>query len=198
MVLVKEAHIPNDTELLALCQGGDVSAFDEFVRRHKDRVYGMVYRFLGNHEDALEVAQEVFVRAYQGIGGFQGQSKAGTWLCAIAANLARNRLRDQSRKGRNQGASPDAFQHEAPGAALRAKTESPGAIAQRRELEMSLEYCLDDLPELYRLVFVLRTFEGLSYEEISMSAECPQGTVKSRLNQARRLLGDCLKSRGVL
>ncbi len=198
MVLLKEARVQEDVDLVALCQAGDATAFDEIVRRYKDRIYSLLYRFLGNHEDALDVAQEVFVRAYQGIGGFAGHAKVYTWLYAIAANLARNRLRDQGRKGRNRGASLEALQQDAPGAIGAAPESSPRAVAERRELEAALAACLEALPEVYRLAFVLRTFEGLSYEEIAVSGNCPRGTVKSRLNQARHLLGECLKSRGVL
>lgn len=199
MVLLKEARGQNDADLVELCQTGDSSAFDELVRRYKDRVYSVVYRFLGNHEDALDVAQEVFVRAYRGIGSYQGQAQVYTWLYAIAANLARNRLRDQSRKGRNLGISLEALEDESPGAARAAASEeTPRVLAQRAEFEKTLQGCLDALPELYRLVFVLRTFEGLSYEEIATSANCPEGTVKSRLNQARKRLADCLKLHGII
>ncbi|MCL4218926.1 MAG: sigma-70 family RNA polymerase sigma factor, partial [Candidatus Hydrogenedentes bacterium] len=76
---------------------------------YKDRVYNVVYRFLGNREDALDVAQEVFIRAYGSIGAYQGRAQVFTWLYTIAANLARNRIRDSKRKGRNQGSSLEAL-----------------------------------------------------------------------------------------
>ncbi len=199
MVRLKEARGESDADLVDQCQAGDTAAFDELVRRYKDRVYNVVYRFLGNHEDALDVAQEVFVRAYRGIGQYAGQAQVYTWLYAIAANLSRNRLRDRGRKGRNLGVSLETLEEETPGGARFAATEdTPRVLAQRAELERAMEECLEALPDLYRLPFVLRVFEGLCYEEISASVDCPEGTVKSRLNQARKRLGDCLKLRGMI
>ena len=100
MELLKVEERDADVALLEQCRSGDSSAFDELVRRYKDRVYNVAYRFLGNHEDAQDVAQEVFVRAYRGIEGFKGDSKVYTWLYSIAGNLARNKLRDSKRKAR--------------------------------------------------------------------------------------------------
>ena len=114
MVLLREAREESDAGLVAECRKGDPSAFDELVRRYKDRIYHVVYRFLGNHEDAQDVCQEVFVRAYRGIEGYRGRAKVYTWLYSIAANLARNRLRDGSRRGRNMGTSFEAIEEQAP------------------------------------------------------------------------------------
>lgn len=181
---------------MAECRGGDASAFDELVRRYKDRVYNVVYRFVGNHEDALDVSQEVFVRAYRGIENYRGSAKVYTWLYSIAANLARNRLRDGRRKGRNLGTSLEAMAESGAGKpALAAMAEhDPRAHAERQELDEALQQCLDALPEHYRLAFVLRTFEDLSYEEIGQTLNCPIGTVKSRINQARKRLRERLEA----
>jgi len=190
VVLLREAKICSDAGLVEQCQNGDSTAFDEIVRRYKDRVYNVVYRFVGNHEDALDVSQEVFVRAYRGLQGFQGSSKMYTWLYSIAANLARNRVRDGHRKGRDKGISLEGMQEAAPGV-MQQKVETretPRDEAQRNELDQILQQCLDELPDHYRIAFVLRTFEDLSYEEIADAMGCPPGTVKSRLNKARQLL----------
>jgi RNA polymerase sigma-70 factor (ECF subfamily) len=200
VVLLREARGQSDAGLVAECQQGDTSAFDELVRRYKDRVYHVVYRFLGNHEDALDVSQEVFVRAYGGIQGFKGSAKVYTWLHSIAANLARNRLRDGSRKGRNQGMSLDALAEAAPDMAQDAAStqQNPRDLAQKHELDAMLQQCLEELPDHYRMAFILRTFEDLSYEEIADIMGCPPGTVKSRLNQARKLLRERLESLAVV
>lgn len=197
---LKEARKHTDVVLVDQCQAGDPEAFDELVRRYKDRIYLIVFRFLGNHEDALDVAQEVFVRAYRGIHSFHGHAQVYTWLYSIAANLARNRLRDQSRKGRNQGISLDGMNEAAGdrGQTAVAGQDNPRDAAQHRELQDALQGCLGQLPDTYRMAFVLRVSDGLCYEEIALSLGCPAGTVKSRLNQARKLLRDCLKLRGVL
>ena len=198
MVLLKEVQLHSDSGLIEECRGGDTNAFDELVRRYKDRVYNVVGRFVGNHEDAMDLAQEVFVHAYRGIYSYRGQAEVYTWLYSIAANLARNRLRDQRRKGRNKGVSLDSLYETAPDIAQRAvqASEHPRSIAEKHELDDALRSCIEALPDLYRIAFVLRTFEDLDYEQISVSMECPKGTVKSRLNQARKLLRDCLQTRG--
>lgn len=200
MVLLREARGHSDAGLVEECRKGDTTAFDELVRRHKDRIYNVVFRFLGNREDALDVCQEVFVRAYRSLDGFHGRAKVYTWLYSIAANLARNRLRDTSRKGRNQGTSLDALQERAPNAVPDpgASANTPRDVAQGHELEAVLQECLEELPDHYRMAFVLRTFEDLSYEEIAEVMGCPAGTVKSRLNQARRILRDRLTELAVI
>jgi len=200
VVLLEETQRDSDEDLVRACCEGQASAFDELVRRYKDRVYNVVYRYLGNHEDSLDVALEVFVRAYRNLDSFKGHAQVYTWLYSIAANAARNRLRDRSRKGRNRGISLEALQEASPGAAQAATTNhvNPSHLAQKRELGEGLKACLEDLPDSYRLPFVLRTFDNLSYSDIAASAGCPQGTVKSRLNQARKRLRDCLEQRGLL
>lgn len=200
MVLLEESRKHSDDDLVRACRDGEASAFDELVRRYKDRVYNVVYRYLGNHEDTLDVALEVFVRAHRSLESFKGESQVYTWLYSIAANAARNRLRDRSRKGRDKGVSLEALQERAPAVAQAATTQlvTPSHLAQKRELNEGLKACLEDLPDSYRLPFVLRTFDNLSYAEIAESVDCPQGTIKSRLNQARKRLRDCLTKRGVL
>ncbi len=197
MVLLKEAREHSDVRLVRACQDGDRSAFDELVRRYKDRVYNVVYRFLGNHEDALDVCQEAFVRAYRRLDAFEGRAQVYTWLYSIAANLARNRLRDMGRKGRNKGTSLEAIEERGSGV-LPDRNASPRDEAMGHELEAALQGCLEELPEHCRMVFVLRTSEDLSYGEISQVVGCPVGTVKSRLNQARRLLKERLTELAII
>ncbi|GMW01809.1 MAG: RNA polymerase sigma24 factor [Candidatus Hydrogenedentota bacterium] len=199
LVLLKEARTHTDQGLVEECRKGDSTAFDELVRRYKDRIYYVVYRFLGNREDALDVCQEVFVRAYKSLHTYRGRAQVYTWLYSIAANLAKNRLRDGSRKGRNQGVSLDALEEHAPGAlASASNAKSPSDVVMDCELQHQLQACLAELPEPYRIVFVLRTFDDMSYEDIAEAVGCPVGTVKSRLNQSRKLLRDALKSRGIM
>lgn len=188
-----------DAALVIAFRDGDSAAFALLMHRYKDRVYNVLYRLLGNHEDAQDVVQEVFVRAYGGLNEFRGEARVYTWLYSIALNLARNRVRDLGRKGRDRGVSLDALAEEAPGAAQTASAcDTPRHAAQRRELDDALEACLGGLPEPYRAAFVLRVVDGMNYEEIAEALECPKGTVKSRLNQARGLLRACLEQRGVV
>jgi RNA polymerase sigma-70 factor (ECF subfamily) len=198
--LLKETDPYSDGALVDDCRSGNPAAFDELVRRYKDRVYHVVYRFLGNHEDAQDVSQEVFLRAYQGLNQFEGRSKLYTWLYTIAGNLARNRLRDSGRRGRNRivrlddarEGRPMSEEIAAPAAA------SPEESARAQELEQAMQEVLLTLPEHFRLVFVLRTFDRLNYDEIAEIAGCPKGTVKSRLNHARKQLHARLKERQLI
>lgn len=196
MVLLREAKEHTDVILVEECRNGDASAFEELVRRYKDRIYNVAYRYLGNHEDAQDVAQDVFIRAYRGIREFKGKAKVYTWLYSIAGNLARNKLRDGHRKGRDMGTSLEALEESAPAVARRALGRSSGTpedAARQHEMDELLQRCLEELPEHYRMAFVLRTFEDLSYDEIADAMGCPAGTVKSRLNQARVLLQQRLR-----
>ena len=196
MVLLKEARERSDAGLVEECRSGDGAAFDELVRRYKDRIYNIVYRFVGNHDAAAEVAQETFVRAYRGIAAFRGSAKVYTWLYSIAANRARNWLRDAGRKGRDQAVSLDGLLES--GVDCTRNHQDPRAAAEHHELEEALQRCLSELPDHYRMAFVLRTFEDLSYEEIADALGCPTGTVKSRINQARKMLRDRLQDLAVL
>ncbi len=188
-----------DRTLVERFRAGDEAAFDALVRRNQDRIYGLLWRMLGNREDALDVAQDTFVRAYRGIDGFRAEARFSTWVYGIALNLARNRLRDRTRRGRDRGVSLDSLEADAPGAVPAATTaDCPRAVAERGELETALAACLEHLPETLRGAFALRVFEGLAYDEIADAMECPRGTVKSRLNDARRRLAECLERRGVI
>ena len=201
MELTKDTDPYSDSALIEDCKQGNPAAFDEFVRRYKDRVYCVVYRFLGNHEDAQDVSQEVFLRAYQGLSGFEGRSKVYTWLYSIAGNLARNRLRDSGRRGRNKVVRLDQARAERESgvtADWKSADATPEESARGRELEKGMQEALLTLPEHYRLVFVLRTFDRLNYDEIAEIAGCPRGTVKSRLNHARKQLHARLKEKQLI
>lgn len=189
-----------DETLMQRAQAGDREAFNLVVRRHKDRVYNVVYRYVGSHEDAQDIAQEVFVRAYRNLDSYRHEARATTWLHSIAANLARNRLRDRGRKGRDKGASLDGLQEDAPATAQKAlkAAHTPRAAAEYGELEAALHRCLEALPDMFRMAFVLRTSEELNYDEMAEALGVPRGTVKSRLNGARRRLRACLQASGVL
>ena len=192
MVLLREAKTFSDVNLVQECQAGDPSAFDEIVRRYKNRIYTVIYRFLGDREDSLDVTQEAFIRAYNAIQKFQGTAHVYTWLYRIAANLARNHLRDGSRKGRDKATSLEAMEPSMAQYTTRTDT-TPRTMAEGHELEAQLQQCLNDLPENCRIAFVLRTFDDLSYDEIADVLGCPPGTVKSRIHQARTLLRDRLR-----
>ena len=199
-MLVTEVERDPDAALVEAFQQGDAGAFDRLVRLYKDRAFAVAYRLVGNAQDAEDVAQEAFIRVYRGLGTFRGESRFKTWLYTILTNTARNKIRDGQRKGRNMGTSLDALREEAPGVLKGRDTTgtTPADAARMRETEEALQTCLNELPEHYRSVFVLRIYEEMTYDEIAETVGCPKGTVKSRLNQARSMLHRRLEELGVL
>jgi RNA polymerase sigma-70 factor (ECF subfamily) len=161
-----------DVALLEKCRLGEASAFDELILRYQNPVYNLAYRLLGCHDDARTVARDTFVRAYRGMQDFPDGTRVHTWLYSIAGNLARNVMRELN--------------------------GSRGASETAVEDEDILQEAIEALPEHARTVFVLRTFEGLRYEEIAEAVGCPRGTVNSRMNQARTQLCEALGGRGVV
>ncbi len=189
---------PSDGALIQAHLAGDAQAFTLLVRRYKDRVYAAAFRVVHDPDAAAEIAQETFVRAHRKLGGFRAESSLYTWLYRIAVNLAKNRLRDNARKGRDKGVSLEAMEagHGGLARALESADANPGEAAAAQELRAILWECLDALAEHYREAFVLRVIEGAEYAEIAAALNIPGGTVKSRMNAARKQLAACLDKKG--
>jgi len=184
-----------DEELLESLKRGDEEAFAELMRRYKRRVFGTAYRYLGNHEDAADVAQEVFVKVYRHIGSFTAKAKLNTWIYRIVVNTSVNKLRSRKRRGEEMAESLEKLKEEGMAIPVAANVNpgpTPLESLERKELEGLLQAKLDALPEQYRLVFILRELRQFSYEEIAEMMDVPLGTVKSRLNKARHRLRDML------
>lgn len=189
----------DDFQLVRLAQDHDMDAFSVLIRRHQERAFVLAWRLTGHREDARDLAQEAFVRAWTGLAEFRNESRFGTWLHRILVNLARNRHRDAGRKGRDR-VVPLAVLRDADGHAPEsaATAASPREAAIGHELEAALAACLEGLPEQFREAFVLRVQGGMDYAGIAGVLDCPLGTVKSRISEARRRLARCLGARGVL
>ena len=178
---------PSDWELVQKCQSGEMSAFQELVSRYHQKVYLVILGLLRNREDALEVAQETFLRAYRKIGGFQGGSSFYTWIYRIGVNLAIDAQRRQKRNPLDFRDSMDGVfesQNEV--------ARDPFAEAHDRELREGLIKAINELTPEHKAVIVLRTVEGLSYKEIGAILGCSEGTVMSRLHYARKKLQEKL------
>lgn len=179
-----------DHQLVERSRAGDVAAFEELVKRHQGRAYAIAYRMLGNREDAQEVAQEAFARAYFRLGEFRGTAQFKTWLYRILVNLAT----DQLRRRRPEVLQEDAVLQQV------SIGENPGQNAERQELRQSIRKAVEALPPDLKTVILLREFEGLSYAEIARVIRRPVGTVMSRLFHARRRLqaslGGCRQGEG--
>jgi RNA polymerase sigma-70 factor, ECF subfamily len=165
----------------------DARAFDEIVRRHKNRIYSYVCRMTHDAPDAEDLTQEVFIRAYQSIGRFRADAAVDTWLYRIATNLVIDRFRRVKRAPQQWepldpeddflGALPDTD-----------RESDPEATAQLDELQRQVRKAVSTLPPKLRGAVVLHDIEGLSYEEVAEALGCPVGTVKSRLFNGRNLL----------
>ena len=165
-------------------RAGEARAFEEMVRLHQHRVFGVAVRMLGNGAEAEEVAQETFLRAYRGLAAFRGDAKLSTWLYAIASRLCLNRLAAGERRLTRHG--DEALSR------LPSDHPDPAARAEQGELEAALHRAIAELPDDRRIVVVLRDLEGLSYEEVAETLALPVGTVRSRLHRARMDIKDKL------
>ncbi len=170
-----------DTEasLLAHAQAGDVAAFERLSGRYADRLFMLLLRLLGDRAEAEDVAQEVMLRAWQGITRFRGQSSYFTWLYRIAVNEANRAREKRARRPPGVAIGPDELQLPAP-AAL-----DPSRQAENSELRRALGRALADLPPPLRTALVLRDIEGLSTQEAAEIAGIGEAAFKSRLHQAR-------------
>ncbi|WP_338824248.1 ECF RNA polymerase sigma factor SigW [Moorella humiferrea] len=168
-------------------KNGAVS-FEELVLTYQDKVYNLSYQLTGNHTDAQDLAQEVFVRAYLALGKFRYEADPGTWLHRITVNLFLNLRRKITR---HPTVSLDAPLDTGEGEVTREVAAADGDPQERLvELEMQglVRRALRQLPAEYQAVLVLRELQGYSYDEIASLLGCPPGTVKSRLNRARQAM----------
>ncbi|PWV63377.1 RNA polymerase sigma factor RpoE [Plasticicumulans acidivorans] len=173
-----------DQELVQKVQQGDKRAFDMLVLKYQFKIVKLVSRYVHDQTEALDVAQEAFIKAYRALPGFRGDSAFYTWLYRIAINTAKNYLVAQGR--RPPGSDIDASEAEQyEGASLLKETDTPERFLLRDEIEATVLRAIEALPEDLRTAITLRELEGMSYEEIAQTMGCPIGTVRSRIFRAR-------------
>src|SRR6516162_4438243 len=175
----------SDEDLVARSVAGDTVSFNELVRRWERPIYALAYRQIGREEDARDVCQETFLRAYRALGGFRGQAKFSSWLYRIALNLCRDWLRRERRAPMVQ--VPEDVDV-ADLVAARAPVESFEEHVARRALGRAVRRALARLPEEQRTVIVLKEYHGLTFQEIAELVGCPLSTVKTRLYQGLTVL----------
>ncbi|MEX0322788.1 MAG: RNA polymerase sigma factor [Puniceicoccaceae bacterium] len=170
---------------------GNHQAFNQLVERYWGRIYSRVHSLLHNHEDAEEVTQDAFAKAFENLANFRWEASFSTWLYQIASNLARNKFWYWKRRQRGNQMSLDMplgedglYMHEV----LPDGEADPSNRLRWNEFEESIDDHLDRLPDQHREVMELRLIDDLSYEEISDELEVPVGTVKSRIARARKAL----------
>jgi len=184
-----------EAELIRHVLAGETEAFEEIVLEYQRGVYNLALRMTGSEEDALDLSQEAFFRAFKTLKSFRGDSKFSVWLYRLTSNLCIDRLR---RRGRRPEQSLTVEDESGATAQLDIPDTrfSPEAEAERRELISAVRAAVDSLPPELGSVLALREFEGLSYEDISAALSIETGTVKSRLFRARRRVADFLRRSG--
>jgi len=177
-----------DAELLRAVLDGDGTAYRGLVEKYQGRVYSMIYGMLRNQEDARDVTQEAFVKAYRNLASFRLEASFYTWLYRIAMNLAIDLTRKRKRRERAGFDDGIAQRDGAGGISEVHNEEGPGRALERKQLFSQIMTAMEQLPEDQKQVVLLRELEGLSYKEISEVMEIPEGTVMSRLFYARKKL----------
>ena len=193
----KNLEVLEDTDLVGLAKDGHEGAFRAIMQRHNRRLYRVARGILRDESEAEDAVQEGYVRAFTHLAEFRGEAKLSTWLTRIVVNEALGRLRRQ--RPTVELAVLD-LAHGREGAEIipfpfaNAAAEDPERSAARREIRHLLERAVDDLPEPYRVVFVMRAIEEMSIEETASYLNMRAETVKTRLHRARRLLRDTLEA----
>ena len=174
----------SDSKLVKRVQKGDKGAFDLLVLKYQHKIVNLVMRYVRDPELALDITQEAFIKAYRALPRFRGDSAFYTWMYRIAVNTAKNHLAAQRRRPMDVELDmQDPEQYD-----LHAKlkeTDTPEGVTLSNELKETVERAIAALPEDLRTAIVLRELEGMSYEEIAQTMECPVGTVRSRIFRAR-------------
>ncbi|MBE0488498.1 MAG: RNA polymerase sigma factor RpoE [Halomonas sp.] len=173
-----------DQQLVERAQQGDNRAFDLLVKKYQHKIIGLIGRYVHDHSEVQDVAQEAFIKAYRALGKFRAESAFYTWMYRIAINTAKNHL--VSRGRRPPGSDLDIADAEILDHSGRlADSETPEAAMARDQLEAAVFEAIDNLPDDLRTAITLRELEGLSYEDIANIMQCPVGTVRSRIFRAR-------------
>jgi RNA polymerase sigma-70 factor (ECF subfamily) len=183
--IAREPRLPQqDRALVKAFQAGDKASFDELVLKHKDRLFNLCLRFLGDYQEANDSAQEVFVKVYRSLKRFRFESAFSTWLYRIAVNTCKNKLKSSEYRHRKKMVHLD-NPGDTGALEIRDETRSPLLELEKKERLNLIRRAIDSLPPEQKMVVVLRDIEGVSYEDIAHITGYSLGTVKSRLSRAR-------------
>ena len=185
---VKDKFKLSDEKLILRFQEGDINAYNELVKRYKDRLFNFVLRYFNNAEQAEDVVQDTLIKLYTHASYYKNVAKFSTWIFTIAKNNALTELRKNKRKNTDSLWTDDGQVID-----INSKEESLDSKVQNEIAIDQLNKFLDEIPENFRMAVVLRDFQELSYEEISKILEIPIGTIKSRINRGRIQLAEKMK-----
>lgn len=177
-----------EADLLRRAKGGDTAAFDEIITRYRQRIFMTAYLIIRNEDDALDLCQEAFLRAWKALRRFDGRQALGAWLRRIVTNAAIDLCRSRRRRPLECLEEMDSPQEGLAARSLAAPAEQPGDALERSELRARIEAAFSELSPDHRAVIVLREIEDLSYEDIAQTTGVSTGTVMSRLFHARKKL----------
>jgi RNA polymerase sigma-70 factor (ECF subfamily) len=186
---LEETSNQQEQDLVKRCQEGDSQALEQIVRQYQDGVYNIAYRILGSHEDAQDLAQDVFLTVWEKIGQFKFKSRFSTWLYRIVTNLCIN---EKNRQRRRQTVPMEIDDSQAWTPINPTTPEKEVLLAEQQEI---LQVALAQLKDKYRTILILREMENLSYDELSKVLRCSIGRVKSRLHEARMALRKILQQK---
>lgn len=180
-------EIDSDTYLVERALDSDLAAFEKLVARYQTKIVSYAARMLSDHDEAEDVAQEVFIKAYRSLESFRGASSFSTWLYRIATNLCIDRARKRSRSPQQAYSLDEPIDKEEEGASREVPDSSgePSKNIEREELRQQVRGTVAEMPEKLRSVLVMCDIQGMSYDDAAKVIECPIGTVKSRLFHAR-------------
>ena len=180
-----------DSDLVAKARTDDFFAFEELVRRYRNDVFRLAFHYVRNREEAWDISQEVFIKVHGALSGFRGEANVKTWMLRIAANQCKDFLK----KRRLPTVS---MEDVTPGADFASQTQNPSDVLAMQELGRAIEAALAHMPHKHRTAFILREYEGLSYEEMAHVMKCNLGTVMSRLHHARKKMQQSLIDMGIV
>ncbi|MEG0035404.1 MAG: sigma-70 family RNA polymerase sigma factor [Oscillospiraceae bacterium] len=184
-----------ESELVLQAQSSDSDSFEKLVLYNQTKVYNLALRMVGNPDDAFDMSQEAFIKAYNSLGSFRGDSRFSVWLYRLTTNVCLDFLRSEGRKTHNSltfmGDDEDSKELEIPDDRF-----SPETLIEKKELRERLSHGLMRLPKDYRAILLLREIDGLSYDEIAAALSLEEGTVKSRIFRARKKLCSILSDDG--
>src|SRR6266536_3416723 len=180
--------LPNESELVMKARRGDLAAYDQLVQRYQERIYRTLYHMTSNHEDANDLAQEAFIKAFQALKSFKGGSSFYTWVYRIAVNKTINFLKQRKSRSHMSLNDLDFNAEHDPDLVALVSDKTPRRDVNLIELQEKLNGAMQKLSEIHRLVVTLHDVQGLSHEDISKIMGCNTGTVRSRLFYARQQL----------